>query len=147
MSKKEIELLKKRAESISNDLRKKKIDFATAASKYSKHDASQINDGYMGLIKVTDFLKEVKTAIKKLNQGEISKPIKTDTGIHIVKIGATIPRQDLTLQQVKPKIRKAMLQQLRTQLRQAVFKQASTTYPVDLNDKKIVEWRLKLRTN
>ena len=101
----------------------------------------------MGLIKVTDFLKEVKTAIKKLNQGEISKPIKTDTGIHIVKIGATIPRQDLTLQQVKPKIRKAMLQQLRTQLRQAVFKQASTTYPVDLNDKKMEEWRLKLRTN
>jgi len=40
-----------------------------------------------------------------------------------------------------------MLKQLRIQIRQAVFKQASITYPVDLDDKNMEEWRLKLRTN
>lgn len=42
-SKKEIELLKKRAESISNDLKKKKTDFASAANKHSKHEASRLS--------------------------------------------------------------------------------------------------------
>ncbi len=144
---KEIELLKKDAESISNDLKKKKIDFATAANKYSQHEASRINDGYMGLIKISDFLPEVKSTIKKLKQGQISKPIKTNTGIHIVKIGSIIPRQEIKLPQVKPEIRKIMRQQLKTQIILAILKQASITYPVDLNDKKMEEWRLKLRTN
>ncbi len=41
-----------------------------------------------------------------------------------------------------------MLKQLNIQIRQAVFKQASITYPIDdLEDNKIEEWRLKLRTN
>ena len=147
MSKKDIELLKKRGESITNDLKKKKIDFASAAEKYSKHDASRLNGGYMGIIKISDLKPEFKALIESLKQGNVSKPIKTDEGIHILKFGGTVPKQEVTLQQVKPKIRKAMLQQLRAQLRQAVFKQASTTYPVDLNDKKTEEWRLKLRTN
>ncbi len=40
-----------------------------------------------------------------------------------------------------------MIKQLKAQIREAVFKQASITYPIDLDDKKIEEWRLKLRTN
>ena len=147
MSKKEIELLKKKAESISNDLRKKKIDFAIAAGKYSKREASRLSGGYMGLIKISKFKPEIKAVIKKLKQGDISKPIKTNEGIHIVKLGSIVPKQEVSLLQAKPKIRKAMLQQLKTQIRQAVFEQASITYPVDLNDKKLEEWRLKLRTN
>ena len=45
------------------------------------------------------------------------------------------------------KITELMLKQLNLQIRQAVFNQAIITYPVDLEDKKIEEWRLKLRTN
>jgi hypothetical protein len=47
-SKKDIELLKKRAESISNDLKKDKTDFASAASKHSKHEASRLSGGIYG---------------------------------------------------------------------------------------------------
>ena len=101
----------------------------------------------MGLIKISDFLPEVKSTIKKLKQGQISNPLKTDTGIHIVKIGSTITRQEILLLQVELKIRKIMRQQLKTQIKQAVYKQAGIAYPVDLNDKKMEEWRLKLRTN
>jgi len=144
---KEIELLKKDAESIRNDLKKKKIDFANAAGKYSKHDASRLNGGYMGMIKISDLKPEFKSLIPTLKQGNVSKPIKTDEGIHIIKLGAIVPKQEIVLQEIKPKIREVMLQQLKAQIRQAVFKQASITYPVDLNDKKTEEWRLKLRTN
>ena len=147
MSVKDIELLKKKAESITNNLKKKKTDFVSAANKHSKHEASRLSGGYMGLIKISELKPEIKAAIKTLKQGDISKPIKTDDGIHILKRGAIVPKQDITLEQVKPKITELMLKQLRIQIRQAVFKQASITYPVDLNDKKMEEWRLKLRTN
>ena len=147
MSIKDIELLKKQAESITNNLKKKKTDFVSAANKYSKHDASRLSGGYMGLIKISDLKPEIKAVIIKLKQGDISKPIKTDEGLHILKRGAIVPRQDITLEQVRPKITKMLLKQLRIQIRQAIFKQASVTYPVDLEDKKMEEWRLKLRTN
>ncbi len=147
MSKKDIELQKKKAETITIDLKKKKTDFASAANKYSKHEASRLSGGYMGLIKISEMKPEIKTAVKNLKQGEISKPIKTDDGIHILKRGAIVPKQEITLEQVRPKITELMIKQLRIQLRQAVFKQASVTYPVDLEDRKIEEWRLKLRTN
>ena len=147
-SKKEIELLKKRAESITNDLNKKKTDFAAAANKHSMHEASRLSGGYMGLIKVSDLKPEIKDAIKTLKQGNISSPIKTDDGIHILKRGAIVPKQDVTLEQTKSKIKELLLKQLNIQIRQAVFKQASITYPIDdLEDNKIEEWRLKLRTN
>ena len=147
MSVKDIELLKKKAESITNNLKKKKTDFVSAANKHSKHEASRLSGGYMGLIKISELKPEIKVAIKTLKQGDISKPIKTDDGIHILKRGAIVPKQDITLEQVKPKITELMLKQLRIQIRQAVFKQASITYPVDLDDKNMEEWRLKLRTN
>ena len=147
MSVKDIELLKKKAELITNNLKKKKTDFVSAANEYSKHEASRLSGGYMGLIKISELKPEIKAAIKTLKQGDISKPIKTDDGIHILKRGAIVPKQDITLEQVKPKITELMLKQLRIQIRQAVFKQASITYPVDLDDKNMEEWRLKLRTN
>ena len=147
MSIKDIELLKKKAESIRNDLKKKKTDFVSAANKHSKHEASRLSGGYMGLIKISELKPEIKAAIKTLKQGDISKPIKTDDGIHILKRGAIVPKQDITLEQVKPKITELMLKQIRIQIRQAVFKQASITYPIDLDDKNMEEWRLKLRTN
>ena len=146
-SKKEIELLKKRAESINNDLRTKKTDFAAAANKHSKHEASRLSGGYMGLIKVSELKPEIKDVIKTLKQEKISNPIKTDDGIHILKRGAIVPKQDITLEQSETKIKELMLKQLNIQIRQAVFKQAGITYPVtDLEDKKMEEWRLKLRT-
>jgi parvulin-like peptidyl-prolyl isomerase len=101
----------------------------------------------MGLINVSDLKPEVKDVIKTLKQGNSSNPIKTDDGIHILKRGVIVPKQEVTLEQAKPKIKELMLKQLNIQIRQAVFKQAEITYPIDLEDKKIEEWRLKLRTN
>ena len=144
-SKKDIELLKKHAESISNDLKKNKTDFASAANKHSKHEASRLRGGYMGLIKIAELKPEVKDVVKTLKQENISSPIVANDGIHILKRGAIAPKQDVTFEQIKPKITELVLQQLNTQIRQAIFKQAGITYPIDLEDKKVEEWRLKLR--
>jgi len=147
LSKKEIELVKKKAESISSDLSKGKLTFDKAARQYSDHEASKYNGGYLGLVKVDDLKTEVQKPLMALAEGKISKPIKTDDGIHILKRGIKVPKQELELAQVHDQIKKLLQTQIKQKLRQEIFKQAGKTYPVDLDNNKIEEWRLKLRTN
>ena len=145
--KKEIELLKKQAEAIITDIKKGKMDFATAANKYSGPPAGKYNGGYLGLVRVDELKPEIKGPLLALSPEKLSAPIETDQGIHIFKRGNIIPKQELGYNEVKDRIANTMKKQLRNQLRHAVYKQAAETYPIDINDKTIEEWRLKLRTN
>ena len=139
--------LKQQAEGIIKDIDKGKIDFATAASKYSKHEASRNNGGYMGLIKLSDLIPGVEKPLMGLKEGKLSKPIETEAGIHILKRGALVEVQQIELAQVDVQIRQLLRKQAVAQLREAIFEQAKKTYPIDLKDNKIEELRLRLRTN
>lgn len=147
MDEKEVELLKKKAETIVTDLNKGKIDFDAAAKKYSEQIASKYAGGYMGLIKVSELKPGIKDPLLALEPGKISLPIKTEDGIHILKRGNIVPQQVLDYDEVKTQIAQSLNNQVQNQMRQTIYKQASETYPVDLQDKTIEEWRLKLRTN
>ncbi len=141
-----IEKVKKKARSIINDINKKKIDFATAANKYSAHEASRNNGGYMGLLKVAELLPGIEKPLLKLKEGHISDPVKTDAGVHIFKRGAILDQVPVSLASVEGQIKQLLIKQVRQQLRHAVFQQARTTYPVSLKDTQIEEWRLRLKT-
>ena len=143
---KDWELLKKQAESIITDINKGKMDFGTAARKFSKPLNTKYTDGYMGIVKLSEIKPEIKATLLSAPPDSISQPIKTDDGIHIIKRGEIIPKQQIKLDEVKPQIIKTMKTQLAKQLSAAVFKQATESYPVDLDDKTIEEWRLKIRT-
>lgn len=144
---KAVELTKKKAEAIITDINKNKTDFESAARKYSDQLTSRYRGGYMGLIKISDLKPEIKEPLLALATGKISEPVKTDEGIHILKRGSIEPEQLLGFDGVKDQIKKILENRLRAQLRQAIYKKASETYPVDIQDKTIEEWRLKLRTN
>ena len=139
--------LKQQAEGIIKGIDKGKIDFATAASKYSKHEASRNNGGYMGLIKLSDLIPGIEKPLMGLKEGKLSKPIETEAGIHILKRGALVEVQQIELAQVDVQIRQLLRKQAVAQLREAIFEQAKKTYPIDLKDNKIEELRLRLRTN
>ena len=101
----------------------------------------------MGLVKISELKPEIKEPLLKLAPDKTSAPIRTGEGIHILKRGNIIPRQELGYEEVKSQIGKLLTTQFENQLKQAIFKQAGEIYPVDINDKIIEEWRLKLRTN
>lgn len=147
MSEKDREMLKKKAAEIKKNIEDKKLDFATAAQQYSGHQTSRYKGGYMGLVNVSDLKPEVKEPVLALKPGVTSEPLVEEDGVHLVKRGEIIEEQTYTLGQVKEEIRKLLNSELRKQLRQAIYNQARETYPVDINDKKIEEWLLKLRTN
>ena len=145
--KKEIELLKKQAESIISDLNKNKTDFATAAIKYSGHPESKFNGGFMGMVKVNEMKPEIQKTLLALAPDKVSNPVTTEEGIHILKRGPLAAKQELLLDDVREQVKKFLINQVNKELRQAIYKQAAISYPVNIDDQRIEEWRLKLRTN
>lgn len=144
---KEIELLKKQAESIINDINKNKMDFAAAAFKYSGHQESKFNGGFMGVVKINEMKPEIQKTLMSLTPDKISNPVITEAGVHILKRGSLVAKQVLKLDDVRDQIKKLLIKQANNELRQAIYKQAAISYPVDVDDKRIEEWRLQLRTN
>ena len=143
---KEVELLKKKAESIITDINKKKIDFDDAAKQYSVQGAGKFQGGYMGLLNVSEIRPEVKSILMALEPDKLSAPVETDTGVQIFKRSKILPKQQLEYDAVKNNIQRSLRRQFRNQLRQNVLKQAAEVYPSGINDKTVEEWRLKLRT-
>ena len=143
---KEITALKKKADEIISNIKKGKADYSNVAVSQSEHEQSKALGGYMGLLKTSDLLPEMKESILKLKEGELSKPVESASGIHILKRGKILKPETLELSQVKPQIRQLLINQANKQLRQAIFIQARKEYPQDISDKKIEEWRLRLKT-
>lgn len=145
MTDKQIGLLRSSAQSIRNDLAQGKDNFSALAIEHSKHEISRLAGGYMGLIKLSELKPEIKAAIKKLKQDEISETIDTDEGIHILKKGVSVPEQ--SFRPALDQIKNLLLEQLRANNRQALIGQVNTQFPVYINEKNIEEWYLKLRTD
>jgi len=144
--KKETAELKKKADGIISELNKGKKDYSNIALAQSEHEQSRALGGYMGLLKTSDLIPEIKEPILKLKEGEISKPIESQAGIHILKRGKILKPETLELPQVEQQIRQLLIKQANTQLRNAIFNQARKEYPQALSDNKLEEWRLRLKT-
>ena len=138
--------LKKKVNKLISDIKKGKKDFSAIALSQSEHEQSKQLGGYMGLLKTDDLLPEMKKPLFDLKEGEISKAVESETGIHILKRGKIIKSEQLELAQVKPQIHQLLSNQANLQLRQAIFAQARKEYPQEISDKKIEEWRLTLKT-
>lgn len=61
-------------------------DFAALAKKYSKDTANAANGGELGTFSRGQMVKEFEDAAFSLKEGEISAPVKTQFGYHIIKI-------------------------------------------------------------
>lgn len=139
--------IEQQAKSTHQDILNKKIDFADAAMQFSEHVASKANGGYMGLVKVSELIPGLAGPLMDLPEGQLSGPVRSDSGIHILKRGAIIPKQDVSFGQVKNQIRGLLIKQASAKLRRAIYNQAGKTYPIDLNANILEKWRLRLRTN
>ena len=98
----------------------------------------------MGVMEVDGLLPEIKDYILKSKIGEISEPIETDTGLHILKRGLILAEETLPLEQVEDQIRQILIKQTGTQLKNAIFQQAREDYPQKISENTVQEWWLKL---
>ena len=134
-----------RASRVSADLRSDNSDFAALAKQYSGHEASRVNDGYMGLLKSADLLPPIAEALKKLKTGAVSEPIASQTGLHVLKRGATVAAEMLSFERVADQLRARMVQEANAKVRQAAIEKIEKEYPIDMPSSETLEtWRQDL---
>lgn len=97
-------------------------DFGTLAAAYSER--GQQNKGKVGLFEATNLRPDISAAIKNVQVGGVSEPLKTDEGYQILRVdartaGATTPvfnenrvREAITMERI-PKAREKYLTDLR----------------------------------
>jgi peptidyl-prolyl cis-trans isomerase SurA len=74
--------------------------FAEAAKKFSEDPNSADKGGDLGWFKVDEFqLEAFKKAVEKLQVGEISDPVKTQFGLHLILLEDRRPARELSLQE------------------------------------------------
>ena len=77
---------KEQADRIYEELRKEKSKFAQLAAKYSDDPGSQQKGGDLGWVEKGTFVQPFEQAIGSLKKGEISKPVKSPFGYHIIEL-------------------------------------------------------------
>ncbi len=76
----------KKAADLAAKARVKGADFAQLAKENSEHKDTAPKGGDLGWVPETQILPEIRAAVEKMEKGDVSAPIRTPTGWHIVKL-------------------------------------------------------------
>jgi hypothetical protein len=136
----------KLASTLASDLQKGAKTFTEVVIKHSKHVQSRVNDGYMGLLKIADIVPGIRAAVDKMAVGEISIPIRSESGFHVIKKGLTVAGSQLDYETVKQRIKAQMRQNAETRVRQAAVKKILKTYPIELDMMEVNTWHQEFKT-
>lgn len=120
------------AKKISETL-KKGANFAELAKKYSIDPGSAKNGGDLGYFSPGQMVPEFEQAAAKLKPGEISEPVKTKFGYHIIKVTDKKMGKPVDFEKVK----NAIMQRLSAEKQKEVFdsyvEDLKKSYKVEIN--------------
>ncbi|MBI4693305.1 MAG: peptidyl-prolyl cis-trans isomerase [Gammaproteobacteria bacterium] len=132
------------ATQVAEALRKGKSDIAAQALKYSRHNESRLNGGYMGLLRRDELLPPVREAVQKADAGDIVGPVRTPAGFHVLKRGETVPGTSLGLEEARPRVVAQLKREAALKIRQAAVDKVAQTYPVSVDATALASWRKSL---
>ena len=108
-----------------------KTSFASAAREVSQ-DASAAQGGELGWVNPGSFVPEFEEAMHRLKEGEISAPVVSRFGVHLIQV-TDQRRVELSAQQVR--------EQVRQQLRETKLEEAYRAWARDVRQRAYVEMR------
>ena len=115
--------------------------FEELAKIYSDDAGSKKKGGDLGIIKKGQTIPEFEKVIFKLKPGEISRPIRSSYGYHIVKVEEKIPEKILPFEEVKDLVKKDYLQtkqeELMTRILQKLYQEYQPKIYLKLSKKDI----------
>lgn len=82
--------------------------FEQFAKIYSDDTASREKGGDLGIIRRGETIPEFEEKVFKLKPGEISEPILSPYGYHIVKVEKKLPEEILPFEKVKDRVRESL---------------------------------------
>ena len=108
-------------------------DFAEVAKESSVDTRTAVNGGSLGFVEYnsTQYVTEFMDGFKGLKEGEVSEPVKSKYGYHIIKATGLKDSEVTQFDKVKDQIKSKLLQQKQ----QAVFNSKIEGWKKDLNVK------------
>lgn len=129
----QVEQVRLRAQKVADEARQPNVDFAELAKKRGE-GASAADGGDLGYFKRGVMLPAFERAAFALKVGEVSDPVRTDFGWHIIKL------EDRRA--VPAKSYEEMQATLREKLRAAQMEKASEAYIQELKQSAVVELKI-----
>ena len=113
-------------------------DFAELARTYSKDAGSATRGGDLGVIQKGAMVPPFEKAVFALNAGEISEPVKTEFGYHVIKVTRVSKTEAIPFEEVREDIAAALRRrggeaefvQLAEQLGNIAFEQPDSLEPL-----------------
>lgn len=124
---------KEDAEKIAQSLQKS-TKFSEAAKKYSIDQESAGKGGELGYILEDNIIKEISEAVTKLKKNEISAPIQTKFGWHLVKFSDVRDAKALPFESVKENIRDQLIQDKLNEINSEIIKDAKIEILIQLKE-------------
>lgn len=84
-------------------------DFANEAKKYSDDATTRDAGGQLGLITRGQMVPAFEEAVFSLKKGELSEPVKTQYGYHLILVTDIVPAKQLSYEQVAERIKSTLL--------------------------------------
>ncbi|NQY75444.1 MAG: peptidylprolyl isomerase [Candidatus Margulisbacteria bacterium] len=118
--------------------------FSNAAKTFSEHPETQKQGGSLGWVRYGQTEPSFETAAFSLNPGELSNPVKTPLGYHLLYVHETknLTRPD-DFNMAKEK--SALLKQKQSQVLQQFFQHQLATHPLNIFDKSLLAFHAKIQ--
>jgi peptidyl-prolyl cis-trans isomerase D len=100
------------AEQIAAEVKKNPAAFAELAKKYSQDPGSAAKGGDLGSFTRGSMVKAFDDAVFGMKAGEISAPVASEYGYHIIRVNGITPAQVKPFDQARPEIEKELKKQL-----------------------------------
>ncbi|MEG2155970.1 MAG: SurA N-terminal domain-containing protein [Burkholderiaceae bacterium] len=131
---------KKTADELVAKLRANPAEFAKLAREFSKDPGSASNGGDLGFFGRNMMTKPFEDATFKLKQGEISDPIETDFGYHVIRVSEIKPAQVKPFEAVRGELeREYRAQQAQKKFAEGAEQFTNTVYEQSDSLKPVIE--------
>jgi peptidylprolyl isomerase len=108
-------------------------DFAALARQFSEHADSAARGGDVGLLPANQMLPEIVAAVRSLEVGSTSGPVKTSQGLHYVKLLEKKVAPTPTFEEAREPLRNALRTRRAQELEQAYLTALSSRLDVAVN--------------
>lgn len=111
-------LLKNKVYNIYNEVANAPENWSEFVRRYSEDRGTVTNNGVLSTFRVNQIVPEFITAIKKLEPGEISEPVKTSFGYHIIRLVMTTPPSDFETE--RPRLEEKVQRDMRGKISEEI---------------------------
>ena len=118
------------ANRILDEIKSGSISFEDAARKYSSCPSKE-NGGNLGEFTHGQMVKEFDDAAFAMNEGEISAPVKTQFGYHLIKLNSKIASKTYAFDEVRGELMQMLMKEKQQKAYQSKIGQLKILYPVD----------------